>query len=165
MGDMVEFTINLGRNQGVGSIKIHNFTKEFKPNLIRGFHTSGVILKRQIQDHLTGPSATIDKSRKTPGSVTGYLREKITFHVSSVPVLRVGTNVVYAAIQEFGGRITQIVTAKQRKFFIAAKGIFLKIGQEIHIDIPARPYIGTAWEKKKHKVVEAIQKSISEPLK
>ena len=162
---MVEFTINLGRNQGVGSIKIHNFTKQFKPNLVRGFARSGAILQRQIQEHLTGPSATVDKSRTTPGIGTGRLRGSVKYTVSQEPVLRVGPNTVYAAIQEFGGRIIQIVTAKQQRFLAAAKSIFVKVGSQLNIDIPARPYVGTAWEKKKGKVVETIQKSISEPLK
>jgi len=162
---MVEFSINLGRNQGVGSIKIHNFTKDFKPNLVRGFKRSGVILQRQIQDHLTGPSATIDKGRTTPGAITGRLRGSVKYHVSQAPVLRVGPNTVYAAIQEFGGRIIQTVTARQQKFLAAAKSIFVKIGSQLNIDIPPRPYVRTAWEKKKDKVIETIQKSIAEPLK
>lgn len=162
---MLEFSINLGRNQAVGSIKIHNFTKDFKPNLVRGFNRAGVILQRQIQDHLTGPSASVDRSRTTPGAITGRLRGSVKYKVTQEPVLRVGPNTVYAAIQEFGGRIIQTVTAKQQRFLAAAKQIFVKVGSQLNIDIPPRPYVFTAWEKKKDRVVAEIQKSISEPLK
>ncbi len=54
---------------------------------------------------------------------TGNLRDSI--YLQEMPeesAVRVGTNVPYAAIHEFGGIIKQTITPKQRKFFIA-KGI------------------------------------------
>ena len=161
---MVEFTINLGRNQAVGSIKIDKHMKHFKTNLVRGLNRSGVILTRQIKEHLTGPSRkTVQKrleraikktglrriglapdSNPFPGVETGSLRRSVTWDVD-VPkkILRVGPNMIYAAIHEFGGRA----------------------GRHLSAYIPPRPYVWPAWQKKKDRVVDEIQKSIAEPLK
>jgi phage gpG-like protein len=54
---------------------------------------------------------------------TGNLRDSI--YLQEMPeelTVRVGTNVPYAGIHEFGGIIKQTVTEKQRRFFIV-KGI------------------------------------------
>lgn len=167
---MPEIKMTLGRHSK-GSIKLKKFEKALPRNLEKGFNLSGILLKSQIQRHLTGVSATIDKSRKFPGTGTkhgGRLRGSITYQVvkklKSIG-LRVGTRVKYAAIHELGGTIHQVVTKKQRWFLGLSKGIWLREGHNLIIRIPKRPYIWPAWLKRKRDVVNVIQKAVMAPIR
>lgn len=164
---MPGLTATLGKHAN-GSIKLKNFEKALPKNLEKGFGKSGALLKSQIQRHLTGPSSSVDPSRRFPGVVTGRLRGSVTFRVLKrlrQIGLRVGPNVVYAAIQEFGGSITQVVTQKQRMFLGLSKGIWVTAGSTLHIRIPKRPYVWPAWEKKKKSVVKIMQDAIMRPIR
>ncbi len=167
---MAEITMTLGRHSK-GSVKLKGFEKALPKNLVMGFNKSGIVLKSQIQRHLTGVSATVDKSRRFPGTGTkhgGRLRGSITYKVLKTLKnigLRVGTNVEYAAIHEFGGTIIQKVTRKQRFFLGLTKGIWLREGHTLVIRIPKRPYVWPAWIKRKKDVVRILQKAIMAPIR
>lgn len=163
----MKISMTLGRHDK-GSIKLKNFGNALPANLKRGFARSGILLASQIKRFITGPSVTIDRSRRFVGSVTGRLRGSVTFEVLSsfkTIGLRVGPNVEYAAIHEFGGTIHQVVTAKQRMFLGLNKGIWLKVGHRLTIKIPARPYVWPAWIKKKREVFILLQNAIYKPLR
>ena len=76
---------------------------------------------------------------------TGELRRSVKYKASQNGVI-VGTNLKYAAIHHFGGRIP--VSSKMRKF-LHYKGIHLRKGTKF-ITIPARPYLGLNVADRKH---------------
>jgi phage virion morphogenesis protein len=63
------------------------------------------------------------------------LRDSIT-HVAGSDSVEVGTNVLYAAIHQFGGRI-EPVSAPALRFRIGDAWVTTD-----HVDMPARPYLG-----------------------
>lgn len=67
---------------------------------------------------------------------TSRLRDSIT-HRASDDGVEVGTNVVYAAIHQFGGRIEP--KAKPKLVFRLADGGWARVD---HVDMPARPFLG-----------------------
>lgn len=77
----------------------------------------------------------------SPAVITGELRRSITHEVDRArPVGRVGSNLVYARIQELGGPIT-VKTAKFLHFVIDGAHIMVK-----SVYIPARPYLRRALD-------------------
>jgi len=65
----------------------------------------------------------------------GHLRDSIT-HEADGETVRVGTNVVYAAIHQFGGEITP----KRGSHLVFKVGDgFVRVSR---VEIPARPYLG-----------------------
>lgn len=69
---------------------------------------------------------------------TGRLANSINYLVDANSV-EVGTNVLYAALQQFGGTIAP-KQAKALSFVVGGRRVFVKHG----ITIPARPFIPTA---------------------
>ena len=121
---MVNLSITLGNNKQ-GSIKLNRVDKNFMSNLRKGFDRAGAILERGI--------------KKRAPVKTGTLRRSVNFQIDSDGMtLRVGPNVVYAAIHEFGGW-----AGRGRKTYI-----------------PARPYVKPTWEAEGSKVLNEIKKAI-----
>lgn len=73
-------------------------------------------------------------------SDTGRLKSSITHQASAHEVV-VGTNVLYAAIHQFGGVIVP-VSADALHFVIGGRHIFAQ-----RVVMPARPYLGIAGEE------------------
>lgn len=167
--------ITLGKNKK-GSVKLNRYQVKLPASTAKGMRLAGAILQGQMQRSVTGVSATIDKSRQFPGAVSGKLRNSIKFVLikqGKTIGVRVGPNVVYAAIHEFGGTIQQTVTEKQRWFFGLSKkfkqkfgnNFWLKVGHVLTIVIPKRPFVFPAWEKKRVDVIRVISREIARPLK
>ena len=79
-----------------------------------------------IRAQLTGGKTLVD---------TGRLRGSIT-HNATARMVEVGTNVIYAAIHQFGGDIVP-KTAKALRFKVGGKWAMTK-----KVTIPARPFLG-----------------------
>ena len=102
---------------------------------------------------------------------TGHLRDSISIIRANFKSIIVGTKgIPYAKIHNDGGKIKQIVTAKQRAFFFAtAKGLGKKgaiakdmftaaaLSEELNIEIPKREFIGDS-RKLNRKIVLVIKK-------
>ena len=172
----VSMKITLAAKNKKGSKKLNRYSVKLPKATEKGMRQAGAILQAQMQRHVTGSSASVDKNRQFPGSVTGKLRRSIKFIIVKQGKnvgLRVGANVVYAAIHEFGGTITQTVTEKQRWFLgLSAKikqklghNIWLKVGSTLTIKIPKRPFVFPAWPKKRKDVLRVIKKNIMRAAK
>ena len=94
-------------------------------------YISEAVVNRTVIHQLSGQSL----NRKT-----GTLAKSITYKLLNDHISKVGTNVAYAAIHEFGG-IIRPVNAKALTFKIKDQWISTK-----KVTIPARPYLGTALE-------------------
>ena len=80
----------------------------------------------------------------------GNLRASIRAQRDRPGVVIVGTNVIYAAIHEFGG----VITAKNKPMLV-----FKINGQWIRkrsVTIPARPYLRPAFDSHKNKAVDKV---------
>jgi len=127
----MKLSLSLGKNKK-GSIKLGRVTKGMTRNLHAGLTRSGYILEAQIKQHLDN---NILQRR------TSRLYSSVTTQVKALTgglQLKVGPNVVYAAIHEFGGWA----------------------GKNNRVRIPARPYVFPAWEKKKSEVMAEIKRQI-----
>ena len=133
----MELSLSLGKNKK-GSIKLGRVTKKMTGNLHKGLTRSGFILEAQIKDHLDN---NILQRR------TSRLYNSVNAQVNNVAgglQLKVGPNVVYAAIHEFGGWA----------------------GKNNRVHIPARPYVFPAWDKKKDEIIAVIKRMIfTEPIR
>jgi len=104
---------------------------------------------------------------------TGRLRSSLAVNVKSFSdkvTGKMGTNLVYAKIQEEGGKIT--VTNKMAAFawhkwydtgLMMWKAIALRKGRQI--TIPAHWYLRNTFKEEKKEVLRIIQRKILEPIK
>jgi len=148
------------------SIKLRNFNAKLNGNMIVGLRNIGVIMERALKKKLGGESST---KFFAPGgtelrSRTGMLRRSINFQMGNAgygPFVRIGPDVVYAAIQEFGGKIN--VTDKMRRT-LHYKGVHLR-KRTTQIDIPARPWFFRTYRERKPEIIRAIEKAIYRPIR
>ena len=93
---------------------------------------------------------------------TGTLRRSIHMETKSKSPERVevavGTDVVYAAIQEFGGTITP-KRAKMLRFVIGGQEIFAK-----RVQIPPHPYLRPALDEKKNAAIDEMGAALKQIL-
>lgn len=153
---MLELNLSIEGNKKE-SIKLKKFNKKLTPNLKRGIDKATLRLERHI------------KSRKLSGQVlkprTGRLRSswarKAAVDKPGVGVQgRVGTNVVYARIHEFGGVIRPKSSDGWLRFKIGGSWVTVK-----SVTIPARPYVGPTIREKKDEVTRDIVREIMKPLR
>lgn len=81
------------------------------------------------------------------------------FEENGILGFKLGTKLPYANIHEFGGKIRQMISEKQRSFFWfkayqtgEEKYKGMALGKELNINIKARPYFEPAikeWEKER----------------
>jgi len=144
------FITMAGKNKKVGSIKIDRFSKQFPRNLRKALTFAGAILERQIYKNLTkykGPRKTQKgtfgseppATREFPAFRSGTLARSVTFKFfgqgNDLGVI-IGPNTVYARVQEVGGG-----------------------------NIPARPYVKPAYDKKKKPVFDGIHSRLMKPIR
>lgn len=67
---------------------------------------------------------------------TGRLRNSIAYETEGSDTVYIGTNLIYAAIHQFGGTI-EAKNAPYLKFMVGGQFV-----QKRSVDIPARPFIG-----------------------
>lgn len=130
-----------------------NFDNQLKEEIKKGLDRAAIIFQNEVKQKLsenTSPSS----AGKSPGVKTGALRRSIQIDRSQINKLRirVGTNLVYAKIQEYGG----IISAKKSKFLrflVGGKFISKKT-----VNLPARPYFRPALKNVFNKMKKELSK-------
>ncbi|MDD4995732.1 MAG: HK97 gp10 family phage protein [Patescibacteria group bacterium] len=128
-------------------------TRDMQKNLSSGLQTAGRIMERALKKRLQR-GGTLHIKGRSPypdlRSRTGTLRRSIAVNpqsgakkVSNGYQVRVGPNIVYARIHEFGGMT----------------------GRNYATRIPARPYLMPTFKDEKKNITDAIIKKLVEPLK
>ena len=79
-----------------------NFEREMKNKIERGLNRAAITLQAEVKSQLSGSSPA--PRGQPPGVVTGALRRSIQVDSSDIGKgkVRVGTNLVYGAAQEYG---------------------------------------------------------------
>ena len=102
---------------------------------------SEAVVSRTVVNHLSGPrSMNAGSSQGSLMRKTGTLAKSINYKLSNDYLSKVGTNVKYAAIHEFGG-IIKAKNASALHFKIGDKWITVK-----EVVIPKRPYLAPSIE-------------------
>jgi len=109
------------------------FKNELFDNSTKALESSGDILKEAIEKELS-TSSSPSRPGTPPGSVTGALKNSITIDKTDLNkgTITIGSDLPYAAIQEWGG------TAN-------------------HSILPARPYLRPALAKNIKKIVKEFE--------
>lgn len=119
------------------------------------------------------------KRKKHPKILTEShrLRGSIIYRVSSPDTLELGTNVVYGAIHQFGGRIERAAFSSWRKLRVDTRGNLAVFAKAKHkrarqvrftvdafgIQIPARPYLGISVSDRRT-ILEDVNDYLAEVL-
>lgn len=111
----------------IGDVVVNQTDEAFE----RGASPGGARWPRSGRVRVHGGQTLID---------TGRLRNSITRRVASTSV-EVGSNVVYAAIQQLGGRTAPHVIRPRRKKALAFGGRVFRSVNHPGSNIPARPFL------------------------
>ena len=136
---------------------VHQIRTEMNRYVLR----AGLVVAGQAQRNVTGPRP------RNLGVVTGRLRTSIHAQVVRYGTAKVGTNVEYAAIHEYGG----MIFAKNPLPGTSTGRPWLrfKIGDRWvttdRVRIQRRPYLGPALEKKRPDVIRIIREVYAGPLR
>lgn len=125
-----------------------------------GFKTQAFI-KQELNKHSSGSPAkptTPSPPGSPPGKLSGDLGRSIQVDRSECRklIVRVGTNKVYAAIQEFGGRIFA-KTANFLRFMVGGSWVTVK-----SVLLPPRPYMGPVFKKHGKAIQAEIRKRFTQ---
>ena len=123
------------------SIILDKIRDGFNPRVRAAVHRAGLLIEGQIKRNLSGPSHTKnpDNGNPFPGVVHGRLRASFNTQSAQSGYIetRVGTNLDYAPIHEFGGMA----------------------GRGHKVRIPERPYIRPALVTVGDKCVDMIERA------
>lgn len=92
---------------------------------------------------------------------TGALRRSIqeeTARSGDLIVSRVGTDIVYGPIHEFGGIITP-KNASALVFEVGGRKVFARM-----VRMPARPYLGPTYDEMREEIVAGLQEAFYEGM-
>lgn len=104
-------------------------------------------------------NAAKQKAPKLTGTLSRSIHSEESSEGGGLASVMVGTDVVYAAIHEFGG----VIVPKQAKllhFVINGEDIFAK-----SVQIPARPYLRPALAEQKAAAIEATSAALRDLLR
>lgn len=145
----------------VGAVELDNNLRAMArlvdgPKVMDALMQGGFVIERAAKENVQ-EQGLID---------TGKLRASIrTQPAAGEKAVLVGTNVVYAAIHEFGGVLQPTVTAKMRGWAWHMykqtgdgkyKGMALTKKGKLNIHLPARPYLRPAADENKVQVLQAV---------
>jgi len=113
--------------------------------------------KKNLNRHNSGSPAKPSKPSspgRPPGKQSGALSRSIQVDLSDCKnklIARVGTNLIYARIQEFGG----MITAKTAKFlkFMLPDGTWRMVKS---VFLPSRPYMRPVIARKQRKILDTV---------
>lgn len=139
---------------GIKIKKNPNFDKEFRNKVIAGLDRMAIVLQTGIKNELSLHSSPSNPGQ-SPGVKTGALRRSIQIDRSKISQLRVrvGSNLIYARIQEFGG----IITPKNKKVLRFKIGDRWVIAQKVIL--PPRPYLRPALKKTKKTMISEFNRA------
>lgn len=88
------------------------------------------------------PSKSQNPKRIRTLTVSGHLRDSIRCQLIGSNTVAIGTNRVYAAIHQFGGKTAaHIIRPRNKKALKTPYGLFKKVNHPGSV-IPARPFLG-----------------------
>jgi len=154
------------------SVKLERYSAKMNGNLRRGLRNAGALLDRALKLKLkpNNPTKMVGRSpHKELRSRKSHLRDSIG-HVmgksASGDFVRVGPNVVYAAIHEFGGLIPVSEKMRKNSVFQVAPGQWRRFAKTTtSIRMPKRAWFFPTFKKNQMKIVKAIRKEINRPLR
>lgn len=152
---------------GMGPLneRLTRVQREMPAGLDRALLRGGLLVAAQAKRNVTGGGS----SRERLNVRTGRLRGSLAAVLLSPGRVSVGTNVVYAAIHEFGGR-----TAPHTIVPIRAGALAFRVGGELVLVrkvehpgsvVPARPYLHPALHSERARVVAGIRQVYAGPLR
>jgi len=137
-----------------GEKEVAAFFRALKGNaaaaLVKGFRQAAIIVQRRAKENVQ----KLFYSAGRPWKKTGHLGRKIEYDVKEGTfgvVARVGTNLLYARIQEEGGKIVP-----KNRPFLAWRDIYGKWYFARMVKIPARPYMKPALWDSEDEVRQAV---------
>ena len=143
--------------------KIAKAQAEIDRGIGRALMRGALLISGEAQRNVSGPRP------ERLGVVTGRLRSSISAVALSKYSVKVGTNVSYAAIHEFGGRTKPhlIVPLKKKALSWVGEGGEVFVRRVVHhpgSTIPARPYMRPAMETRRARVLEIVRAVYAGPL-
>ena len=147
------------------SIVLKKFTKGLPVNMQRGLQNGARVFEGALKKtlHKGGTKGLLFSPYPDLRTRTGMLRRSITVDPQSGArkvtggfQVRVGPGIVYAAIHEFGGKIT--VTPKMRAY-LHSMGLHLRKDTGF-ITIPARPYVKPTYKNSRKRIVDAVHRQV-----
>jgi phage gpG-like protein len=114
---------------------------------------------------LMAGAAVVEAAAKVNIRQQGLIDEgRLRASIAATPVtdneVWIGTNVIYAAIHEFGG-VIRAKNAPALFFFWEEKGVFVRTQQ---VTIPARPYLRPALLDNKAEILNAISLELGQAI-
>ena len=153
----MSFKLSVSMGGNTDNLFVSRLGKNFWQRLGIGFRKAGTIAENQIKRNLSGPGRSAGNSKRArkifkqrapfsrlgefPGVVSGRLRQSVRSVVRGSAgglMVEIGPNRKYARIHELGG-----MAGPGRK-----------------VQIPARPYIWPAHEKRRKEILAAISKEL-----
>ena len=130
-----------------------------------GYEAVGLFYQGQVQRELR-KNRSIAKPGTAPGARTGTLARSVVIDRSRLnadnPSVRVGTNLVYARIHEFGG----IIKPKKAKWlaFFVGKGAARRFIRTKKVTMPARPYFRPTFNRNRQKFIDVFAANVRKSL-
>jgi phage gpG-like protein len=133
-------------------------------------------LRDKVQkEHLSGPTGphTLSVGQSSSTHTAGQLRASVHASVDDKPTsitgkVAFGSDVVYAAIHEFGGTV-QIpelvpVKAKALRFMVGGKEVFARRVKAHAVTIPERAPLRTSLYEMKDEIVKGLEEAVNKAL-
>lgn len=98
------------------------------------------------------------KAPKKTGTLSRSIHTEAVEEVGTLGAVKIGTDVIYARIHEYGG-VIKPVHARMLHFQIDGRDIFAK-----QVTIPARPYLRPALAENRHAAIEATTSALRQLL-
>ncbi len=105
---------------------------------------------------MAGALPIMNAAKTNAPALTGTLRRSIHVLSQSAHEVEVGTNLIYAAMQEYGGVVAP-VNARFLRFETAGGDIIFTRGP---VYIPAQPYMRPAFESERGRAVREVASAI-----
>jgi phage gpG-like protein len=127
---------------------LERYPEKFRDALVNGLKQAMLFAEGEAKKNLTGGPRNVK-------TVSGYLRRSIKSTVDSSKLEgSIGSDVIYAAIHEYGGTIT----AKKGPYLVfQANGSWVKTSS---VKIPERPYLRPALFGNVDKIGKIISKRV-----
>lgn len=141
------------------------FIRDAEDAYREGLVAAGAFFQGQVMRTLR-TQRSISPPGKPPGVRTGTLARSIFTDITRLgderPSVRVGSNLVYARIHEFGG----VIRPKKAKLlaFTVGKGSSAKKIFTRKVTMPARPYLRPTFRRNRNKIVEVFAANVRKSL-
>lgn len=139
-------------------LKFIEARNSLKRDLNRALMRGGVVVAGQAQREASGPRPT------HIGVISNRLRSSLSAVLVSTGRVKVGTNVEYAPLHEYGGRTPPRIILPVHKKALAFGGIVVRRVNHPGGNYPPRPFLHPALDKKRAQVVTIVRAVYAGPL-